>query len=278
MRPLKVSSVQRGCVHDGRGVRTTVFLKGCALRCPWCCNPEMMSDGDEVFIDEGRCLRNRNIAARFCAPCERRGGGRPVAECPLRTGEPVARYYSAEELYGMLAKDAALFSRTGGGVTFSGGEPLLQSEALLPLLRKLKRGGIDIVFETALAVPAESVANVLPFADGFLVDIKLQPQMKLHDAAYIGRMKSHYSLLEGRRLASRMVFVNDMAGHREKIVSVLKYLGISQLELLLCHNLGAKKYEKLGLPYADYSADRGLMAEFSACLSAEGIRVNELYV
>ena len=278
MQPLKVTSIQRGCVYDGRGVRTTVFLKGCSLHCPWCCNPETISADNEIFIDESKCLKNQGTQGRFCRSCERCGGEMPITACPLGVGENTAKYHTSEELYEILIKDIGLYTQTGGGVTFSGGEPLIQAEGLLPLLQKLKQEKIDVVFETTLVAPTDALNRVLPYADGFIVDFKLQPQMKLYDKAYIRRIKAHYALLNGKRNTNRIVFVDELAAHREKVVSVLRKLGIERIELLLCHDLGAKKYEKLGLAHTDCSADIESMKNMGEYLSDTKINMTILSI
>ena len=278
MPPLRVTSIQRGCVYDGRGVRTVVFLKGCSLHCPWCCNPETISVDNEIFIDESKCLKNQGKPGRFCRSCVRCGGELPETVCPVGVGESVAKEYAPDELYEILVKDSELFARTGGGVTFSGGEPLLQAESLVPLLQKLKQENIDVVFETTLVAATDALNGILPYTDGVIVDFKLQPQMKLHDRAYLRRIKEHYSLLQGKRITNRLVFVNELIEHRGKVVSVLQKLGIERMELLLCHDLGVKKYEKLGLAHTDCSADKKLMEKFSESLNAEKITVSGLTI
>ncbi len=278
MQLLKVTSIQRGCVYDGRGVRTTVFLKGCSLHCPWCCNPETISTDNEIFIDESKCLKNQRMQGRFCRSCERCGGEMPITACPLGVGENTVKYHTPEELYEILIKDIGLFAQTGGGVTFSGGEPLLQAEELIPLLQKLKQENIDVVFETTLVAPTDALIRVLPYADGFIVDFKLQPQMKLYDTIYLRRIKAHYALLNGKRITNRLVFVNELAAHREQVVSVLRELGIERIELLLCHDLGAKKYEKLGLAHTDCSADKKLIIQFNNYLKSKNIKASLLTI
>lgn len=281
MRPLKVTSIQRGCVYDGRGIRTTVFLKGCTLHCPWCCNPEAIRDDDEVFIDESKCLKNSGISARFCESCERSDGANPVTMCPLGVGQNVATDYMQEAIYEILVKDYELFARTGGGITFSGGEPLLQAEALLPLVQRLAQANIDVMFETTLVVPTEYLVDILPYAHGFLVDLKLQPQMKLYDTAYLDRMKTHLRMLKDmKRITNRLVFVDAMIAHKERVVSVLQELGIHCVELLSCHDLGAKKYEKLALSHThkNFSADSNLLVAFSEYLKEQNVQTSILVV
>ena len=202
----------------------------------------------------------------------------PITACPLGVGENTAQYHTSEELYEILIKDIGLYTQTGGGVTFSGGEPLLQAEGLVPLLQKLKQEKIDVVFETTLVAPTNALNRALPYADGFIVDFKLQPQMKLYDTTYIRRIKAHYALLNGKRITNRIVFVDELAAHREKVVSVLRKLGIERIELLLCHDLGAKKYEKLGLAHTDCSADKKLVIQFNNYLKSKNIKASLLTI
>jgi len=279
MRTLRITSIQRGCVYDGRGVRTTVFLKGCTLHCPWCCNPETIRTEDELFIDESKCLKNSGISAHFCVSCERLGGENSVTACPLGVGKNVVTNFTQNAIYDILVKDSGLFARTGGGVTFSGGEPLLQSEALLPLVQRLIRKNIDVTLETSLFVPTEHLVRLLPYVQVFMVDFKLQPQMKLYDMAYFDRMKTHLQMIGvGKRVTHRLVFVNAMIDHKERIVSILKEWGVLDVELLLCHDLGAKKYEKLALPHEDHSADRNLLVAFSEYLERHNLRTSILTI
>lgn len=154
----------------------------------------------------------------------------------------------------------------------------MQTEGLLPLLLKLEQKRIDIVFETTLIAPTDVLNSVLPYADGFIVDFKLQPQMKLYDTEYFHRIKEHYALLNGKRITNRLVFVNELAAHREKVVSALWELGIERIELLLCHDLGAKKYEKLGLAHTDCSADKKLIIQFNNYLKSKGIKSSLLTI
>lgn len=278
MRQLRVTNIQRGCVFDGPGVRTTVFLKGCFLCCPWCCNPEAISFDEQWFVEDSKCLARQGVDSVLCKDCERLGGIRHQTECPFGVAEPVSEDYSIDDLYRIILKDVSLFSDTGGGVTFSGGEPLLQAKSLQPLLVLLKSSNIGIVFETTLMAPTDNLRLTLPYIDSLLVDLKLQPQMKLDDIAYIEQIKHHLSLVNHKQVAFRMVFVDEIIASRQSVLEILHELGVNKLELLLCHNLGQKKYERLNLPNADFSASRNLADEFTDYMTANEIKTKLLSV
>lgn len=273
---LDITSIQRGCVYDGRGVRTTVFLKGCPLHCPWCCNPETLSDKNKLFIDVNKCLLTNGKVSALCVGCERNGGKISVLNCPFGVGQRTTKTYTAEMLCKLLVNDVKLFTQSNGGVTFSGGEPLLWVRRLLPLLQMLKQRDIDIAFETTLMVPTEQIETILPYSDEFMVDFKLQPQMNLYDQTYFAAMKNHYALLYGKRVVNRLVFVDEMLEHKNQILFALQELGITEIELLPCHNLGAKKYEKLALPHKDYSADKNKLRMFADYMKHNSIGLTAL--
>lgn len=141
MDPLIITNIQRMCFHDGPGIRTTVFLKGCSVHCPWCSNPENISFATQEYINE------KGIGI-------------------------YGREYSLEQLLEEIKKDEHFFGQEGG-VTFSGGEALMQTKELMPLLEKLKLLGIHVAVETALFVPTEFVHKVVEYIDYFIVDVKM---------------------------------------------------------------------------------------------------------
>ena len=220
--------IQRGCVYDGPGIRTTVFLDGCAMDCPWCCNPEMGAKG-------------------IAAGC---------------------REYSPSELADVLARDAGLFRTSGGGVTFSGGEPLLQADGLVPVLELLR--DIPVWFETALQVPAAAVNAVAPYASGFIIDLKLQREMH-PDGKYLEMLRNAFALMGDVRKVFRLVFVDSVWEDRDRVVEMLRSLGVESLELLKCHNLAASKYAALGLAFRDYTPSGEFFAAFSGLLAQNGV-------
>lgn len=278
MSKIRVSAIQRGCVYDGPGVRTTVFLKGCTLHCPWCCNPENISLEQEWFFDDSKCIKYKGIASELCASCKRNDGERAIAECPFSVAEPVCHDWLSSDLFLQIEKDKELFGKSGG-VTFSGGEPLMQADALLPVLEMCKKQNVNIAFETTLYVGKKNIAAVIPYADIMIVDLKLQPE--LGDIPnYIDCISENLDLIkkQGINVFYRLVFVNSLITIKEKICKQLKSLGVEEIELLKCHHLGAKKYEKLNKKSVDFTADERLFQNFSEYLQLEQLKVTQLKV
>lgn len=271
MMLLRVTNIQRGCVYDGPGVRTTVFLKGCSLHCPWCCNPETISYEEQWFIDDRKCILRQSRFSQLCALCERQDGTRSIHSCPYGVAEPTSHDYSTEELLEILLKDKELYKESHGGVTFSGGEPLLQSEKLVSILSDLKRLNINIALETTLVASKKAMDIVLPYVDFYIVDLKLQPQMKLSDRLYLDSIKNKVSLLRDKQKCFRMVFVDEVFDYKEEVLNTLLHLNIDRIELLLYHNLGEKKYAKLTMKNEQFLADARKADSFGNYLVKNGI-------
>lgn len=276
MRLLRVSRIQRGCVHDGPGVRTTVFLKGCVLRCPWCCNPELISFEPLYFIDDSKCLLSKGELSKLCDDCIRNKGSRPITSCPFEVATVDSLDYEVDYLLNVLLKDKALYDESNGGVTFSGGEPMLWSEELKPLLMKLNSLDINLAFETTLLVSAKQLKYLLPYISIYLIDLKLQPQLYLDDINYLKRIKNNLIFVGEEQRMFRMVYVDDMQFCKEKILQKLLFLGVKKIEILQCHNLGKKKYLKLQLPNNDFSADSSMADLFTNYLRNNQINANLL--
>lgn len=272
MKLLRVTNIQRGCVFDGPGVRTTVFLKGCTLRCPWCCNPETISQKEEWFVDDTKCLFTNGISSEICKACVRIGGVKPITACPFGVTEPTSSDYSVDELYESILRDENLYRVSGGGVTFSGGEPLLQAVGLSPLLERLKEKDINIAFETTLVAPPDCLGIIKNNIDLFIIDVKLQPQMFLNSQNYIIKLLNNLDVLRNYNTIFRMVYVDEVWTNRQEVTENLLKLGILELELLICHNLGSSKYKKLSLESLDYTSDIANAELFVSFLSENGIR------
>ena len=270
MKLLRVTNIQRGCIYDGPGVRTTVFLKGCSLNCPWCCNPETLSYEKGWYVNDEKCLARKGVESKFCEHCERNRGGIPIEKCPFGVVEPTSKDFAENELLEILLRDYSLYEETHGGVTFSGGEPLLQAEASLLLLKKLKEKGINIIYETTLVAPIENFLLVAPYIDCLIVDIKLQPQMMLNNKHYHQNLISTRSVWDGQ-IIYRMVFVEDMLLYKSEILRSLKELTIDEIEILQCHDLAHKKYDRLFMPWVNYSSDEEKSRLFCSFLIESGI-------
>ncbi len=278
MKPLKVVSIQRGCVYDGPGVRTTVFLKGCTLRCPWCCNPEAISMEDEWFVEESKCLLKQGKESEICAACERSGGDRSIAKCPFGVANATSQTMAMENLLDEIYADYELFQSSGGGVTFSGGEPLLYAEELLPLLRNLKNKSISVFVETSLCVPLERIVQCKDYLDGVIIDLKFQPEMMLGDEKYLNEIREKIRLLEQHEIIYRLVFVNSMEQRSKEVIGALNHIGVMHLELLKCHDLAKPKYTKLNRAHVDYTADEEKYKLFAAELKHHSIDASLLKI
>lgn len=271
MRPLEVTSIQRGCVYDGHGVRTTIFLKGCPFSCPWCCNPETLYGSRDYFLDDKKCLYLGNTPSTLCDGCERKNGHRPIAQCPIGVYTPTTQIFDdIHELATLVSRDKNLFISSGGGVTLSGGEPLLQATALVPFLKTMLQEGIKCAMETTLYIKnVDTIKTLLPFIDEWIIDLKLQRVNYRED--YLETMNGNLSLLReyGKDTRFRLVYVESLDA--EDTYRRLYFLGVKALEVIKCHGLSKSKYEKLGLPFIDYTPSDSSYDDFLARLANHGI-------
>ena len=250
-----VFDVQRFSLHDGPGIRTTVFFKGCDLRCLWCHNPESQRREPELMLYPEKCTVcgacKRACAAAFTDACRRCGACADVCRAGARTRSGYAR--DTAELAALVLRDRPFYEQSGGGMTLSGGEPLLQAEAAAGLLRACKEAGVHTAVETAGHVPAAALEVVLPCTDLFLYDIKgIDPALHRRNTGADNAL----ILANARRLAAeaaevvfRMPYVpgfND--GEAEAAAAFAKSLG-RPLELMAYHEIGAGKYAALGRAY-----------------------------
>lgn len=184
-----IFDIKRFAVHDGPGIRTSLFLKGCPLACRWCHNPEGLNPHIELWYNETRCIRCERCV-QVCpegALCiDRSGGcfiridrtrcklsGTCIAHCPTQALQRDGREISVAELLEEIEKDRLFYETSGGGVTLTGGEPLYQPQFCLALLRSCRERGLTTALETCLYAPAIELDAVIPLVDHFLVDIKL---------------------------------------------------------------------------------------------------------
>lgn len=276
-----IFNIQKFSIHDGPGIRTTVFLKGCPLNCRWCANPESKNTEKEILYTKSACLHcnscvnacpNRGLyfdeenMLRFspdicthCLSC--------VAACPSHALTAEGNVYTIEEVLQEVLKDRPFYEKSGGGVTLSGGEPLLQKEFTLNLLKALKSQGIHTAIETTAYTESEFFRQILPYTDLLYIDFK-HPDDAMHQKM---TDVSNRQILQNIRLAvnsQKDVVIripviprfNHSAQTAEKYAAILKDIGIRTIHLLPFHQMGQGKWDALGLDYL-YQNDKNMKKE-----------------
>ena len=264
-----INSVQRLSTHDGSGIRTTVFLKGCNMRCPWCHNPEGISrakslgliaekcvgcgrcvafcPGRALSLEDGRISLDRKRCSA-CMAC--------VQECYSRVFTVSGTEYSVAGLVDEVLKDRAFFLRSGGGVTFSGGEPFTQAPFLLEAMRKLKEEGISVMVETNLSLPFEPfVEESLPYADHFFIDLKLFSPGTHREWTGVGNeiILENIKKLDARGAdyEIRTPLIEGVNDSPEEIKKIAGFAGslknLKSYSLVPYHPMGLSKYAQFGI-------------------------------
>ncbi len=170
-----IFDIKEFSVYDGPGVRSTVFLKGCPLRCKWCHNPEGLSPSPEVFVSAGSCLHCGKCDVPDCAKKENgvcSACGKCIYKCPGALRRICGKSYTCDELEKILLRQSVFF-KDGGGVTFSGGEPTVQSGFLIEMLTRLRKNGIHCAVQTCGYTSPDTFKRVIANCDFFLYDIKI---------------------------------------------------------------------------------------------------------
>ncbi len=250
VNPATVTNVQRFSLHDGGGIRTVVFLKGCPFRCPWCCNPENLSAEPEVSLKE-----------RLCMHCSPRPGGAPCAtapeDCPTGAKELLGRTRTVDDLVAEVARDGAFFEESGGGVTVSGGECLLRQDFLLAFLEACRAEGLSTAVETTLALPLEDPARLVAACDALLVDFKIAGRARSLEVTGIDPELRDANLRTvlglGARVVARMPIIPGFTDDDACVaanVARIRELGLSRVDVLPFHQLGQGKYDATGRDYA----------------------------
>ncbi len=295
----RIFDIKRFAVHDGPGIRTTVFLKGCPLRCAWCHNPEGMSPEPELVHYAQRCLgcgacvrtcphaAHEVVAAHEhvyhrdrCAHC-----GACVRACLADALALLGREVTVAEVMAEVRKDASFYAHSGGGVTLSGGEPLLQRSFARELLRQCKREGFHTALDTCGHVPWPALRAALPYVDLVLYDLKhVDPDLHRH---YTGasnqqilrnlqRLAEHAAAVEIR--VPVLPTINDSPEVADAMAALLASLGnITGVRLLAYHRLAGSKYARLGrestLPEVPSPTHREL-ARIAERIGRHGLRVS----
>lgn len=271
MSQPNIINIQKYSLHDGQGIRTTVFFKGCHLNCIWCHNPESQNFKKDFMFNKDRCKscfscvkicpENAIICSedkpltnqKNCILCE------ICADyCPYNAREFVGTTKDVDELFKEIEKDRIFYDQSYGGVTFSGGEVMSQDISyLLSIVKKLKTRGYNIAIDTCGFAPLNSYREILPYVDTFLYDIKLINNEK--HLKYMGKTNDlilsnlKYLSDKGANINIRIPVIGgvneDMGAMFEIIEFIKNNVKTFKINLLPYHNFGSDKYEKLNKIY-----------------------------
>lgn len=283
-----ITDIQKYSIHDGDGIRTTVFFKGCRLKCVWCHNPETQSFKKELLYDSERCAGCGSCLKVCPNGAIKMDGQRAVTDrakctacgmctdyCNLNLREIAGKEYTVDELVKELRKDEMFYEESGGGVTLSGGEVMAADmDYVEALVKKLHHFGISVTIDTCGQAPYENYERILPYVDTFLYDIKTL-DAKLHKK-YMGAgneliLENLERLsLSGARIYIRIPTIKEVNGNEDAMKAMIRYLQEKNIHaagvnLLPYHNTGSGKYMKTGKCYegADLHApDREEMDHF----------------
>ena len=265
-----IFDIKKYAIHDGPGIRTTVFLKGCPLSCPWCHNPEGLSIKPQVVYNREKCigcgecvaacpenalsLSTRGVETDF-ARC--RHHGTCVLICPAEARESAGETISVENLVNIIAKDVPFYDESGGGVTFSGGEPLFQPEFLMAVLDACAILHIHRAVDTTGYTDSDTITAVAERSDLFLFDLKLMDPEK--HKCYTG-VSNRKILANLERIAGmdldiiiRMPLLPGINDDDENIDKTGRFIaalpGVRKIDILPYHDFQKTKYSKFAIPY-----------------------------
>ncbi len=275
----RVLNIQRYCSHDGPGIRTNVFIKGCSLRCKWCGNPESIRLKPEVSYDPKKCDGKK---CSICLKAPFPEGGFYFVEvddsqvkvnwqlatnitqeiaslCPTGALEMFGKIMTVGEVMDEVEKDASIYRNSGGGMTISGGEVMLQPDFAAALLQEAHNRGLSTAIETACNAPWANLEKVLPHVDTVLHDIKLMNSERhkkwtgVGNERILANYKKAYETFPDTDFIARTPLIPGVNADDEHVLGVLEFIkphkNVIDYELLPYHRFGLGKYESLGVVY-----------------------------
>lgn len=268
-----IFDIKRYAVHDGTGIRTTVFLKGCPLECWWCHNPEGIFRKPVLMFFEYKCIKcgtcarvcpidaitfenknsTPNVNRQICNNC-----GICFSVCPTESLKLVGRKITIKNLMKEIEKDILFYDNSGGGVTFSGGEPLFQHQFLIEALKECKKKDIHTVLDTSGYAPENVFLSVIDYVDVFLYDLKLINNEEhiiytgVSNAPIINNLRMLVDTGRGKDVILRFPIISGITDTEKNIDGLMEFISslksISKIDLLPFHDV-SKKYNRLGIEY-----------------------------
>ncbi|MCO6046483.1 glycyl-radical enzyme activating protein [Aeoliella sp. ICT_H6.2] len=295
-----VFNIQRYSVKDGPGIRTTVFLKGCPLRCWWCHNPESQAKGTELAINPAVCVscgkcwsacpHNSPLAEcpgplndrEHCTVC-----GECVEVCPTGGRNLLGDRQSVAEVMAEVAKDRLFFEESGGGVTVSGGEPLMQTDFVHALLLACREQAIPTAVDTCGYCDQQALISIAPVTDLFLYDLKAMDDAVHREHTGVSNVRILDNLVALGRVHTNVWIripvvtgVNDSTAELEAMAQFVSTIhGIQRVDLLSYHPLGSHKHERIGKSSSSHTATAPTNETMQhAAELFQSFGINEVYV
>lgn len=266
----KIFNIMKYSVHDGPGIRNTVFLKGCPLNCWWCHNPESQKTQEQLMFFPNRC-----IGCMACIPACKQNAISAVngmvvtdkskcidcGDCTLvcfpEAREMAGKTMTVDEVVTEVLKDKDFYEQSGGGVTFSGGEPLMQPSFLIALLKELKEKGIHTTVDTSGFASRKTIEEVSKYTDLFLYDLKHMNSEKheMYTGVTNNIILDNLKFLEemGKEIIIRIPIIPGINNSEEDLRAFSDFIktlpNIKEVNLLPYHKIGEEKYKRLGMPY-----------------------------
>lgn len=264
-----ILNIQKYSIHDGPGIRTTVFFKGCPLNCAWCHNPESQQFAREIVYFDNRCtscgkcvvscpqnaifINENNVQynKNQCTLCEK-----CIDVCINNAREIAGKSYNVDQLMHEIQKDSIFYEESGGGVTFSGGEPLSQIAFLEEVLKKCKEKGIHTTLDTTVYSSWASIERIMDYTDLFLIDIKHMDSIvhkkytTVNNELILENIKKLSALKKNIYIRVPIIpGINDDIENLSKLREFLSKLNIIQINLLPYHKIGMDKYYRIHMDY-----------------------------
>ena len=296
-----IFNIQKFSIQDGPGIRTTLFMKGCPLNCPWCSNPEGISSEPEIMVGERKCISCKRCAEackagaisfdndirtidwKLCTNCLECG-----KVCPSHAIQVMGEYKTVDEAFKIAAQDRDFYDTSGGGVTMSGGEPLLQWEFVRDFFKKCKDAGFHTALDTTACCPWENMEQVLKYTDLILFDIKHMDPEKHEEKTGVSNELILENLNKASNATTTKIWLriplipgfNDSESNMQKTAELASSTKAEKISLLPYHEWGKHKYSGLGKLYRHDGSD-GLLEPDSdvvnkctVVLESHGLEVN----